>query len=145
MSKDLTTLPPEDFLRLAVNRGGLDLDAVAEGLSPEAADALRRIAAPIPPPPGSTVRSASVRSIKSDPAPARLKCPACGRLNRPRDRFCRRCGQQLDTPAPPVTLDDLVVQGRLTPEQAQELQSFILFHQSHYTAGTRYSVFGGVP
>lgn len=42
---DLTTLPPETFLRLALERGGLALEEVIRGLSPEAATVLRHIAA----------------------------------------------------------------------------------------------------
>lgn len=49
---DLTTLPPETFLRLALERGGLDLEEAIRGLSPEAAAALRHIAA-APAPDGS--------------------------------------------------------------------------------------------
>ena len=41
MPEELTNLPPDEFFRLAVARGGLDLDEVAQELSPEVADALR--------------------------------------------------------------------------------------------------------
>ena len=150
MSDDLAMLPPETFFRLAVQRGGLDLDQVIQGLSPEAAAALRRIAAadlPLPTPDAVT-RSAPTRGItRSEPGglarPPQRTCPACGRASQPRDHFCRKCGQRLDEPSPPVTVDDLVAQGRLTPEQAQEAKAAILFQQQHYPAGTRYSIFGG--
>jgi len=45
---DLTALPPETFLRLALERGGLDLEEAIRGLSPEAAAALRHIATASP-------------------------------------------------------------------------------------------------
>jgi hypothetical protein len=44
-----------------------------------------------------------------------------------------------------MTVNDLVVQGKLTPEQARELLDTIADHQSAYTAGTRYSIFGTSP
>ncbi len=166
VSEDLTTLPPEDFFRLAVERGGLDLNEVAEGLSPEAAEALRLIAAPLQ---GGAMRSAPThdatcsalpsemtrstpRHLPGPPSQPRLhpfaqfrQCLACGRANQPRDRFCRNCGRPLESVMPAVTLEDLVAQGRLAPEQAQELRETILSHQRYYTAGTRYGVFGGKP
>jgi hypothetical protein len=150
MSDDLARLPPETFLQLAVQRGGLDLDTVIQGLSPEAAAALRRIAASDLPlaTPDDVTRSAPTRGIaRSEPGgsarPLQLTCLACGRASQPRDRFCRNCGQRLNEPSPPVTVDDLVAQGRLTHEQAQEAKAAILFHQQHYPAGTRSSIFGG--
>jgi hypothetical protein len=152
MDQDLRTLPPETFLRLAVERGGLDLDEIALELSPEAADALKRIALSAQPPVGDLVRSVPTRSMTRSAPEQTLgsledlspgECPACGRINQPGDSFCRACGRKLDQPAsPPVTLNGLIEQGRLTPEQAQEASSAILFFQSHYTAGTRYSIFG---
>jgi hypothetical protein len=152
MGQDLSRLPPETFLWLAVEGGGLDLDEITRELSPEAADALRRIAVSAQPPVGDIMRSAPTRGI-THPVPghaarsldsqAPSECPACGRINQPGDSFCRTCGRNLDRSTPlPVTLNDLVEQGRLTPEQAQEAKSAILFHQSNYTAGTRYSIFG---
>jgi predicted Fe-S protein YdhL (DUF1289 family) len=158
MTEDLATMPPESFLRLAVQRGGLDLEELAAGLSPDAAEALRRIAgsANLAPPAEATrdlalptaakemPRSAPPRrSAGARPAARERKCPACGRSNHLQDRFCRGCGRELDEPAPFVTLNDMVAQGQLTPEQAEEVVSTLLFHQSHYLAGTRYSIFGG--
>ncbi len=149
MPEDLTTLPPEEFLRLAVERGGLDLDQVSERLSPQAAKALRFIAAtPSTLLPDDAMRSKATRDLIPEPARGAHqplpgpRCRVCGRTNLPGDRFCRKCGRQLAQAAPALTLEDLVAQGGLTPEQAQELRETLLFHQSHYTAGTRYSVFG---
>lgn len=146
MSEELTHLSPETFFRLALERGGLDLEDVGKDLSPEVAAALRYIAASPPSSPrslrsmskGGTTRSA-------DPLPTRAErvCTACGRLNQPQDRFCRTCGRPLERPQPD-TLDELVEQGHLTPEQADEARAKLTFLQSNYTAGTRYSVFGEI-
>lgn len=139
MPEQLTDLPPEEFLQLAVARGGLDLDALAQGLGPEAARALFQIATSGPEEP--VTRSIS-RSAPPAPRP-QATCSACGRINQLGDRFCRSCGRPLEPSRPgPVTLDDLVEQGLLTPEQADEARAKLTFLQSHYTAGTRYSVFG---
>jgi hypothetical protein len=169
MTEDLSTLPPETFFRIAVERGGLDLEEVLAGLSPEAADALRHIAAPATPSPPSSSRGAtrsasaleagppaipdlqseSERSLRGSPdIPRPQRCSDCGHLSRPGDRFCRRCGHRLGEQQPDrtgsyVTLDDMVAQGRLTPEQAEEATSILVFHQHHYPAGTRYSIYGG--
>ncbi len=123
MANDLSTLAPEEFLRLAVARGGLDLDLVIQRLDPQVALALRQIALPMSPPDRSLTRSAPTRSVGLGHQAAQNVKP-------------------VEEPAPTITLDDLVDQGRLTPEQAQQAQDTIFFHQSHYTAGTRYSVFG---
>jgi len=143
MPDDLTALPPEDFVRLAVARGGLDLDEVAGELSPAAAEVLRLIAAPAPPPTRGQSRSPEpMRSLDRGgfpPLPPLPGCDACGYTGRLGDRFCRQCGRPLGAP---ITLDDLVAHGQLTTEQARELRDVILHHQSHYLAGTRYSVFG---
>lgn len=155
MSEDLSTLPPEDFVRLAVERGGLDLDAVTRDLSPEAADALRLIAAP--PPVSSSrdiaravpTRGASRSASSRAPGPSRHAgqehCPSCGGTLHRDTRYCTHCGHKLKQFAPALTLDDLVAQNRLTPEQARKLKETIAYHQSHYAAGTRYSVFGANP
>jgi hypothetical protein len=150
MSEDLSNLPPEEFFQLAVERGGLDLEEVIQGLSREAGAALLSITAYSP---DSELRSFDL--IRSGPTrgvssltPLRKKpvCGACGRVNRRRDNFCRSCGRRLDEVVPPPkTLDALVSQGRLTTEQADEVKEKLLFLQSHYTAGTRYSVFGKAP
>jgi hypothetical protein len=137
MPEELTNLPPEEFLQLAVARGGLGLDALAQGLSPEAARALFQIAASGPEEP---VTRGITRSAPTAPR-AQATCSACGRVNQPDDRFCRACGRPLAQPQP-TTLDDLVKQGHLTPEQADEARAKLAFLQSNYTAGTRYSVFG---
>jgi hypothetical protein len=137
MSEELTNLPPEQFLQLAVARGGLDLDALAQGLGPDAARALFQIAT-------SGREEPATRSITRSVSPAprsQATCTACGRVNQPGDRFCRTCGRPLE-PAKPITLDDLVRQGLLSQEQADEARAKLTFLQSHYTAGTRYSVFG---
>ena len=169
MTDNLTDLLPEEFLRLAVERGGIALEDVSKDLSPEAAEALRLIATSTPPPlPRETSRSTSSQKsareiprrtvspdLPSTPEPSQparplrsptlRHCSACGHANQPRDRFCRKCGRQLDQLAPAVTVNDLVVQGRLSPEQARELLETIAHHQSAYTAGTRYSIFGRSP
>ena len=146
MTEDLTAQPPETFLRLAVELGGLDLEEVVQDLSPEAADALRRIAAPTPA--GPATRGELGRSLasllkpkKGEPPPGPI-CPSCGHVNQSRDRFCRNCGRPLAKPAPAITLQGTVDEGRLSPEQAQEAEDRIALYLSHYTAGTRYSVFG---
>lgn len=146
MAEELTKLPPETFFRMATERGGLDLEDVIQDLSPQAADALRHIAASSPPPttaPRSKDWPDATRSAAPPPPRPERICSACGRLNQPRDNFCRTCGRPLDPPKPaPVTLDDLVKQGRLTAQQADEVRVKLDFLQSNYTAGTRYSVFG---
>ncbi len=154
MEEDLTALAPEAFFRLAVERGGLDLDEVIEGLKPEIADTLRLIAGSSHAglyAPGerdlevtrgragsSPTRSAGTKAISTPGA-----CPACGRLNKHSDRYCRSCGRELSEAARPFTVEDLVADGRLSPEQAEEVENTLQFYQSNYTAGTRYSVFGG--
>ena len=154
MEEDLAALAPDAFFRLAVERGGLDLDEVVQGLKPEIADTLRLIAGGVPEAPqrrgGS--RPEESRGLRS-PTPRRSTgrknlstarvCPACGHEDQRPTRFCVKCGWDLREFTPPVTLDGLVAEGRLTPEQAAEVETALLFHQSHYTAGTRYSVFGG--
>jgi hypothetical protein len=149
--QDLAGLPPEAFFHLAVERGGLDLEAVIGELSPEAASALRQIAAPVVP----ATRGVSRSLVDVEPIGAargmdvtvksvdQRVCPSCGQLQQGDDRFCRHCGYQLNRSAAAVTLDDLVTQGRLSAEQADEALSAILLQQSHYPAGARYSVFGG--
>ena len=102
-----------------------------------------------PPPPAESRRSMSKEGVtrSAEPPPGRTErvCPACGRLNQPGDNFCRTCGRPLAQPKlAPVTLDELVEQGRLTPEQADEARAKLAFLQSDYTAGTRYSIFGTV-
>jgi len=159
MTEDLTELDPEVFFRLAIRRGGLDLDEAVEDLSPEVAKALRLIAAAMTgPPPPEPVRGmeqpAATRGpvrlawqgTESEPAPKphELRCPACGRFApHPGDRFCRQCGHRLREAATTVTLGDLVAEGRLTAEQADKAKRTILDFQKNYPAGTRYSVFGG--
>jgi hypothetical protein len=150
MDQDLRTLPSEAFLRLAVERGGLDLEKVIEGLPPEVAEALRHIAAQASPPANNATRSAPTRGVtrsatdlvaRSIDGPPPPTCSACNRVNQPGDRFCRTCGRPLEQPKP-VTLDELTRQGRISPEQADDVRARLSFLQSSYTAGTRYSVFG---
>jgi hypothetical protein len=64
---DLTTLPPETFLRLALERGGLDLEEAIRGLSPEAAAALRHIAAA--PAPDGPKEAPPPRTRSAEPPP----------------------------------------------------------------------------
>ncbi len=163
---DLTTLPPETFFRLAVERGGLDLEEAVRGLSPEAAAALRHIAAApaaksltsdLPPPKlrsaGATepeaTRSVS-RSIpmweltateeETRPRPSTI----CRFFHRIGDRLRRRSSSDdLAPPAPAITLDEMVEAEQITPAQADELRDQLLDWQQNYPAGTRYSVFGG--
>jgi hypothetical protein len=154
MEEDLTTLAPDAFFRLAVERGGLNLDEVVEGLKPEIADTLRRIASPVPEEPRTRggSRPGMAGGLRA-PTPRQSTgwkdlstagvCPACGFLNQRPERYCGNCGRDLQESAPPVTLAGLVAEGRLTPEQAAEVETTLLSYQSHYTAGTRYSVFGG--
>jgi hypothetical protein len=166
VTDNLTDLLPEEFLRLAVERGGIALKDVSKDLSPEAAEALRLIATSPPHPlPSETSRSMGSQKMAQDipprtdsldhtrtrepsqPAgplrtPNSRHCSACGHANQPRDRFCRKCGRPLEPLTPAVTVNDLVIQGKLSPEQAGALLDTIAHHQSSYTAGTRYSVFG---
>ena len=134
MCEDLTALPPEDFLRLAVARGGLDLDEIGKELAPEVVETLRLIAAPAPPPRGA-LRSGAVRSFEPDAQPAHSTYSAGSHPRRPDDR-------PRDTA---LTLDDLVAQGQLTPAHVQKVRDTILSLQSDYPAGARYSMFGGKP
>jgi hypothetical protein len=158
MTDDLTQLPPETFFRLAIERGGLDLDEVTGDLSPDAADALRLIAQGAPgllsgepmrdtekaAPTRAPMRSLGMgRDPESEPKPRARRCPACDYVPRPGDRYCRQCGQRLDEPPAAVSLADLVAEGRLTTEQANEVERTIVDFQRNYPAGTRYSVFGG--
>lgn len=162
---DLTTLPPETFFRLAIERGGLDLEEVVRDLSPEAAAALRHIAG-----------APAARSLTSDASPPRFRSAAAperevtrsvsrsipmwevtatdeevrprpssprGLFRRLGDRLRRRSSRDLAQPAPAITLDEMVEAEQITPEQADELQEKLLDWQQNYAAGTRYSVFGG--
>jgi hypothetical protein len=161
---DLTALPPETFFRLAVERGGLDLEEAIRGLGPAAAAALRHIAAaPSPessasdaPPPAlrsadaperevtrSLFHSAPIRDVGAARDARRRHCPACGLAVLASHRFCRRCGRDLAEPAPAITLDEMVAAEQITVEQADELREKLLGWQQDYAAGTRYSVFGG--
>jgi hypothetical protein len=161
---DLTALPPETFFRLAIERGGLDLEEAVRGLGPEAAAALRHIAtapasrsptsdAPSPASPSvrapeaevirSLFHSGSGQEVRGKREPRRRHCPACGSPAPAGDRFCRRCGRDLAQPFPAITLDDLVQAEKITVEQAGELREKLQDWQQNYTAGTRYSVFGG--
>ena len=154
MEEDLATLAPDAFFRLAVERGGLDLDEVVEGLKPEIAETLRLIASPVPEKPqsrgGSSLEvsrgvhgpTARRSTDRKDLSTARV-CPACGLDNQRSARYCGNCGRVMEESTPPITLEGLVAEGRLTPEQAVEVETTLLFHRSHYAAGTRYSVFGG--
>lgn len=124
---DLTELLPEHFFRLAIERGGLDLEEVIHDLSPEAAAALRHIAAaPVPdstakgvPPPqtrsaagpaldeaseepmSELTRGAVSRASRSAQRGASPSSPMRGgettRDARPRQRTCPACG--FSTPA----------------------------------------------
>lgn len=163
---DLTTLPPETFFRLAVERGGLDLEEAVHGLSPEAAAALRHIAAApatksltseLSPPEWRSAdakewevtRSAS-RSIPmweltavEEETPPRSSA-ICRFFHRIGDRLRpRSSSDDLLPPAPAITLDDMVDAEQITPEQADELRDLLLDWRQNYPAGTRYSVFGG--
>jgi hypothetical protein len=153
MEEDLTALALEDFFRLAVERGGLDLDEVTAKLKPEIADTLRQIAGFSFAEPQTRgehglevtrggASSSPVGSMGTKGIPAPGLCSVCGRLNQRSDRFCRSCGRKLNRPVRPLTVRDLVAEGRLSPEQAEEVESTLLFYQSNYTAGTRYSVYG---
>ena len=146
-------MAPEEFFRLAVERGGLDLVEVSVKLKPEVADTLRLIAASSFAEsqtrgeigPGVTrgeAGSLPVRSIGTKGIPAPGKCSACGRLSQRSERFCRNCRRELTEPELPLTIGDLVAEGRLSPEQAEEVESMLIFYQSSYMAGTRYSVYG---
>lgn len=108
---DLTTLPPETFLRLALERGGLDLEEAIRGLSPEAATALRHIAAApthdeakeAPPPvtrsagpgqaePGSEPTTDLARwAVRQPPPSGEMRGMEATRDARPR-RHCPACG-----------------------------------------------------
>jgi hypothetical protein len=148
MSEDLTRLPPEEFLRLAVSRGGLELGEVSESLSPRAARALAWIAQSEDLTTASS-RSRAVRKGSSSPGPevyrtiepSPITCPSCGRAARTGNRYCTGCGRELQGDTTPITMEDLVQDGHLTPQEADEALAAILLHQSEYTAGTRYSIF----
>ncbi len=163
---DLTTLPPETFFRLAVERGGLDLEEAVRGLSPEAAAALRHIAAaPAAKSLTSDLSSPEFRSADAaEPEVTRSvsraipmwELTATEEETRPRPsaicRFFHRIGDRLPRrsssddlapPAPAITLDDMVDAGQITPERADELRDILLDWRQNYPAGSRYSVFGG--
>jgi hypothetical protein len=153
MEQDLAALAPEDFFRLAVERGGLDLYEVVEGLEPEVADTLWLVAGQVPQ--ESQTRgerglevtrrgpdTLSTRAVGMKAIQAPNECPACGHQGQQNDRFCRNCGRELLETARPVTVESMVAAGRLSAEQAEKVRSTLRFYQSNYTAGTRYSVYG---
>lgn len=139
MSEDLRTQAPERFLRLAVERGGLELEEVKQNMPPQVARALELIAGSE----GSGLtRSGLTSRGMPDSFNQPVSCAKCGHWNRPGEHRCRHCGEPLESETPQLTLDDLVAQGLLTAGQAQEAMEAIQSIQNHYTAGTRYSVFG---
>jgi hypothetical protein len=80
---DLNTLPPETFLRLALERGGLDLEEAIRGLSPEAAAALRHIAAASPADASKEAPAPVTRSAEAPPVTRSAEWPPTTRSAAP--------------------------------------------------------------